>query len=121
MLRYKEAFSLKDDIGECPNVRAIIQVIDDSPFFRPFKIGEEDKPFMDKQWARLVSLGILTKDSTSQTSPVMLITRELTQDNRPVVDFRLLKIRILHRNTSIPLMIDVLNIVRYSNVRCCLV
>ena len=65
---------------------------------------------MDKQMERLVSLGILTKNSTSHTSPVMLITRKLTNDNRPVVDFRLVNTRIHRRNTSIPLMSNVLSI-----------
>ena len=65
---------------------------------------------------RLVALGILSKNSTSHTSPVMLITHKLTNDKRPVVDFRLLNTRILHRNTSIPLMSDVLNILANSDV-----
>ena len=38
---------------------------------------------------RIVSLGILSKNSTSHTSPVMLITHKLTKDKRPVVDFKL--------------------------------
>ena len=63
---------------------------------------------------RLVSLGILTKNNTSHTSPVMLITRKLTNDKRPLVDFRLLNIRILRKNTSIPLMSDVLSILGIS-------
>ena len=100
ILRYREAFSLRDEIGECPNLIADIKVIDESPFFvRPFPLSETDKPFMDQQMERLVSLGILTKNSTSHTSPVMLITRKLTKDKRPVVDFRLLNTRILRRNT----------------------
>ena len=74
----------------------------------------DDKPFMDDQMERLVSLGILSKNSTSHTSPVMLITRKLTKDKRPVVDFRLLNTRILRRNTSIPLMSDVLSILGNS-------
>ena len=69
---------------------------------------------MDQQMERLVSLGILTKNSTSHTSPVMLITRKLTNDKRPIVDFRLLNTRILRRNTSIPLMSDVLSILGNS-------
>ena len=69
---------------------------------------------MDKQMERLVSLGILSKNSTSHTSTVMLITRKLTKDKRPVVDFRLLNTRILRRNTSIPLMSDVLSILGNS-------
>ena len=69
---------------------------------------------MDEQMERLVSLGILSKNSTSHTSPVMLITRKMTKDKRPVVDFRLLNTRILRRNTSIPLISDVLSILGNS-------
>ena len=105
LLKYRDAFSLRDEIGECPNLEADIKVIDESPFFvRPFPLSESDEPFMDKQMERLVSLWILSKNSTSHTSPVMLITRKLTKTKRPVVDFRLLNTRILRRNTSIPLM-----------------
>ena len=115
LLKYRDAFSLRDEIGECPNLEADIKVIDESPFFvRPFPISEGDKPFMDKQMERLVSLGILSKNSTSHTSPVMLITRKLSKDKRSVVDFRLLNTRILRRNTSIPLMSDVLSILGNS-------
>ena len=115
LIKYRDAFSLRDEIGECLNLEADIKVIDDSPFFvRPFPISETDKPFMDDQMERLVSFGILSKNSTSHTSPVMLITRKLTKDKRPVVDFRLLNTRILRRNTSIPLMSDVLSIVGNS-------
>ena len=71
-IKYRGAFSLRNEIGECPNLKADIKVIDDSPFFlRPFPISENDKPFMDDQMERLVSLGILSKNSTSHTSPVM--------------------------------------------------
>ena len=115
LIKYRDAFSLRDEIGECPNFKADIKVIDDSPFFvRPFPISKNDKPFMGDQMERLVSLGILSKNSTSHTSPVMLITRKLTKDKRPVVDFRLLNTRILRRNTSTPLMSDVLSILGNS-------
>ena len=117
LIKYRDAFSLRDEIGECPNLKADIKVIDESPFFvRPFPISEKDKPFMDEQMERLVSLGILSKNSTSHTSPVILITRKMTKDKRPVVDFRLLNTRILRRNTSIPLMSDVLSIL--GNSKC---
>ena len=34
---HKQAFSLRDEIGQCPNIKIDIDVIDDSPFFvRPF-------------------------------------------------------------------------------------
>ena len=81
ILKYRDAFSLRDEIGACPNLTVDIKVIDESPFFvRPFPLSEGDKPFMDKQMKRLVSPGILSKNSTSHTLPVMLITLKLTND-----------------------------------------
>ena len=47
---YKEAFSLWDEIGTCPNIKVEIDVTDESPFFiRPYHIREEDKAFIDKE------------------------------------------------------------------------
>ena len=41
---YKEAFSLKDEIGTYPNIEVEIDVQDNSPFFiRPYHVKEEDK------------------------------------------------------------------------------
>ena len=114
ILKYRDAFSLRDEIGECPNLVADIKgLMIHHSLLDPF-LSETDRPFMDKQSERLVSLGILTKNSTNHTSPVMLITRKLTNDKRPVVDFRLLNTRILRRNTSIPLMSDLLSILGIS-------
>ena len=33
MKQHKEAFSLRDEIGKCPNIKIDIDVVDDSPFF----------------------------------------------------------------------------------------
>ena len=108
ILDHKSAFSLRDEIGECPNIKIDIDVIDESPFFvRPFPISEEDKPIMDRQMQRLCSLKILSRNTTSHTSPVMLITRKVTKDKRPVVDFRLLNTRIKRHNTATPLLRDI--------------
>ena len=105
---HKQAFSLRDEIGQCPNIKIDIDVIDDSPFFvRPFPIHEEDKPIMDSYMAKLVSLGILTKNNTTHTSPVLLVSRKGTKNKRPVVDFRLLNTRIMRRNTATPLLRDI--------------
>ena len=105
---YRDAFSLRDEIGECPNIRIDIDVIDDSPFFvRPFPISEEDKPIMDWQMKRMVSLGIIKQGATSHTSPVFLIARKQTQDKRPLVDFRLLNTRVKRQNTATPLLRDI--------------
>ena len=105
---HKQAFSLRDEISKCPDIKIDIDVIDDSPFFvRPFPIQEEDKPMMDKYMAKLVSLGILLKNNTTYTSPVMLVARKGTKNKRPVVDFRLLNTRIMRRNTATPLLRDI--------------
>ena len=66
VLKYRDSFSLRDEIGACPNLTADKQVIDESSFFvRPFLLSERDKEFMDEQMERLVSLGILSKNNTS--------------------------------------------------------
>ena len=108
IVAYKKAFSLRDEIGKCPDIKVNIEVNDPSTFFvRPFPIAEEDKPLMDKCMQKLVLLGILTKNSTTHTSPVMLVARKGNERKRPVVDFRLLNTRIVRRNTSTPLLRDI--------------
>jgi hypothetical protein len=114
---YKQAFSLRDEIGECPAITIDIDVLDKTDFFvRPFPIAEGDKPSMDKQMRRLVSLGILTKNSTSHTSPVMLISRKLTKDKRAITDLRLLNSRIRRKNITTVLIRDLFNIL--GNSKC---
>ena len=45
ILKYRDAFSLRDENGECSNLVADIKVIDESPFFvRPFPLSETGKP-----------------------------------------------------------------------------
>ena len=43
LYKYEEAFSLRDEIGTCPNIEVGIDVTDKFPFFRPYLIREEDK------------------------------------------------------------------------------
>ena len=50
LYNYKDAFSLKDEIGTCPNIEVEIDVIDKSPFFiRPYHVKEENKALIDKE------------------------------------------------------------------------
>ena len=108
VINNKKAFSLRDEIGKCSDIKVNIEVNDPSTFFvRPFPIDEEDKLLVDKCMQKLVSLGILTKNSTTHTSPVMLVVRKGNERKRPVVDFRLLNTRIIRRNTSTPLLKDI--------------
>ena len=42
--KHKDAFSLRDQIGTCPNMEVEIDVTDKSPFFiRLYHVKEEDK------------------------------------------------------------------------------
>ena len=104
---YKDAFSLRDEIGTCPSIKVAINVTDSSPFLiRPFHAREEDKAILDKEMKRLCYLGILKEDFSTYSSPVMLISRKMTQDKRVVTDFRHLNMRIAKNNLAYPLLKD---------------
>ena len=50
LYKYKDAFSLRDKIGLCPNIKIEINVTDKSPFFiTPFHANAEDKVILDKE------------------------------------------------------------------------
>ena len=50
LYKYKDAFSLRDKIGLCLNIKIEIDVTDKSPFFiRPFHANKEDKVILDKE------------------------------------------------------------------------
>ena len=101
LFKYKEAFSLRDEIGTCPNIEVEIEVTDKSPFFiRPYHVREEDKAIIDKEMTRLCYMGILKEGFSAYSSPVMLIKRKLTKDKRVVMDFRHLNVRIAKNNWS---------------------
>ena len=60
--KYKEAFSLRDEIGTHPNIEVEIDVMDKSPFLiRPYHAKEEDKALIDKEMKLLCYLGILNE------------------------------------------------------------
>ena len=107
LYKYKEAFSLRDEIGTCPNIEVEIEVMDKSPFcFRPCHVREENKTIIDKEMKRLCYMGILKKGFSAYSSPVMLISRKLTKDKRVVTDFRHLNLRIAKNNLAYPLVRD---------------
>ena len=104
---YKDAFSLRDEIGTCPNIKVEIDITDNSPFFiRPFHAKEEDKAILDKEMKRLCYLGILKEGFSAYSSLVMLISRKVTQNKRVVTDFRHLNMRITKNNLAYPLLKD---------------
>ena len=48
--KYRDACSLRNEIGTCPNIEVEIDVTHKSPFFiRPFHAKEEGKNLLDKE------------------------------------------------------------------------
>ena len=114
---YKEAFSLRDLIGTCPNIEVGIDVTDKSPFFiRPYHVREEDKKVIDKGIKCLCYLGMCKEGFSPYSSPVMLISHKLTHDKRVVTDFRHLNIRIAKNNLAYPLVRDTFSVL--GNSKC---
>ena len=117
LFKYKEAFSLRDEIGTCPNIEIEIDVTDKSPFFiRPYHVREEDKAFIDKEMKQLCYMGILKEGFSAYSSPVMLISRKLTKDKRVVTDFRHVNVRIAENNLAYPLVRDTFSVL--GNSKC---
>ena len=107
LYKYKDVFSLRDEIGTCPNIEVNIEVIDNSPFFiRPHHVKEEGRAVLDKEMRRLCYLGILKEGFSAYSSPVMLNRYKLTSDKRVVTDFRHLNMRIVKNNLAYPLLRD---------------
>ena len=115
LYKYKEAFSLRDEI--CPNIEVETAVMDKSPFFiRPYHVREEDKVVIDKEMKRLCYMGILKEGLSAYSSPVMLISRKLIKDKRVVTDFRHLNVRIAENNLAYPLVRDTFSVL--GNSKC---
>ena len=111
LYKYKEVFSLRDEIGTCSNIEVEINEIDRSQFFiRPCHIKEEDKTLIDKEMKHLYYLGVLKEGFLAYYSPVMVISRKLTQDKRVVTDFRHLNVRIAKNNLAYPLYWEALHV-----------
>ena len=90
--KYKGAFSLRDEIGTCPNIQVEIDLTDKSPIFiRPYHVKEEDKSLIDKKMKCLCYLGILKEGFSAYFRPVMLISRKVTQDEKSSNSFKALE------------------------------
>ena len=117
LYKYKEAFSLRDEIGTCPNIEVEIDITDESQFFiRPCHVKEEDKNCINKEMKWLCYLGMLKEGFSAYSRPVMLISRKITEDNRVVTDFRHLNIWIANNNLTYPLLKDTFSVLGSS--RC---
>ena len=117
LFKYEEAFSLRDEIGTCPNIEVEIDVTDKSPFFiQPYHIRKEDKAFIDKEMKQLCYMGILKEGFSAYSCPVMLISKNLTKDKRVVTNFRHLNVRIAKNNLANQLVRDTFSVL--GNSKC---
>ena len=115
LYEYRDAFSLRDEIGTCPNIEVEIDVTNKSPFFiRPFHAKEEEKAILNKEMERLCYLTILKEGFSAYSSPVMLISRKMTKDERVMTDFRHLNTRIAKNNLAHPLLKDLFTLLGSS-------
>ena len=115
MIKYKKAFSLRDEIGTCPKMEVELELTDKKPFFiRPYPCSESDKDHIDSQMRKGCLLGILKKAMTSYSSPIMLIPRKQGGIPRIVTDFRHLNSRLVVLQPSIPLVRDAIQIIGAS-------
>ena len=117
LYKYKEAYSLRDKIGTCPNIEVEIDVTDKSPFcIRPYHVREEDKKAIDKDIKYLCYLSILKEGFSQYSIPVVLISQKVMQEERVVTDFRHINIRIAKNNFAYPLVRDTLSVL--GNSKC---
>ena len=61
-------------------------------------------------------MGILMEGFLAYSSPIMLISRKLTNDKRVVTDFRHLNVRIAKNNLAYPLVRDTFSVL--GNSKC---
>ena len=115
LYKYIEMFSLRDEIGTCPNIEVERDVTDKSPFFiRLYHVKEEDKSFIDTEMKRLCYLGILKEGFSAYSSPVMLISRKVTKNKRVATEFRHLNVTIAKNNLAYPLLKDTFSVLGSS-------
>ena len=94
------------------NPKEMLGILD----WRPYLVKEKDKDILDKEMKRLCYLGISKENFSAYLSPVILNSRKVTKDNRVVMDFRHLNVRIAKNNLAYLLLKDTLLVL--STPRC---
>ena len=115
LYRYKEAFSLRDEVGTYPIIEVEIHVVHKTPFFnRPYHVKEEDKQIPGKEMKRLCHLDILKEGFSAHSSPVMSMSWNLTTDEGYVSDLRHINTRIAKKELAFPLVRDMFSMLGSS-------
>ena len=62
LLKYRDAFSLRDEIGHCPFFTVKLELKDKSPFIiHPYPVKEDGKKVIDDEMRKGCLLGYLKK------------------------------------------------------------
>ena len=110
LLKYREAFSLRDEIGLCSNMEVKMELKDKTPFYiRPFPIKEE-MIIVDREMRKDWLLRILRKSLSSYSSPTMLIPRKMLGIPHIIRDLRQFNSRLVRLNFSFSLVRDAIQI-----------
>ena len=73
LYKYKDTFSLRNEIGTCPNKEVETDITEKSPFYiRLYHVKDEDKNTLHKEMKRVCYLGILKEGFSAYSSPVIL-------------------------------------------------
>ena len=117
MNRVKEAFSLHDEIGECPRLQIHLKLKDESPFYiRPYSVSPEKKLLIDREVEKLRLMGVLEYSTGSYVSP-MLLLKKRDGSYRLCADLRVLNTKIAPLHYSTPLLKDALQTLGNSCAR----
>ena len=84
---------MRDEIGTCPNIKVVIDVMDKSPFFiRPYHV-KEDKIILDRD-EKIMLLRYIKRRFFSIFKSGHVDQKKGTQDKGVITDFRHLNVRI---------------------------
>ena len=68
LLKYREAFSFRDETGLCPTMEVKLELNDKTPFYiRPFPIKEEERFIVNREMRKDSLLGIFRKGLSSHS------------------------------------------------------
>ena len=105
--QFTDVFSLRDEIGTCPFIEVHLKLKDKTPFFvRPYPMREEQKKVIQKEMDRLKHLGIIRKELTGYSSPVVLVKWKNQNLYRVCSDFCILNEKLVKINHAFPLVRD---------------
>ena len=100
-------FRLRDEIDTCPFIEVHLKLKDETPFFvRPYPMREEQKKVIQKAMDRLKHLGIIHKELTGYSSPVVVVKWKNQNLYRVCSDFCILNEKLVKINHAFPLVRD---------------